>query len=339
MKNQILFIIFWVICVSSIAQIQFTDNPSNTNQNVSSCGNSISFDVKVDNKEINTSLPDKDILVTIQVKQGVRIDTAFNSSTFIGYQLISANSDRTQATYLVPQIASNDFKDLTYSVSAQCGSISASSYTITTDSVFAVNANLSTDFATPIQITGYTVYSPFLIVAFPSNQAVYLGQSAFRDITFANTSEPFDGDFRFEDSLTVTSPTLVIDSGYVVNTAIVSDSLLCFEVLGCTNSQASNYNPDATTDDGSCILGVSNRLSNSIITIYPNPVQNKVVISLSEKPTNLTYQLINQIGETLQSDKINELNTELDISTYPSGKYTIVIQQGKQIISKKIIIL
>jgi len=38
---------------------------------------------------------------------------------------------------------------------------------------------------------------------------------------------------------------------------LVYDAWLWEEILGCTDSEASNFNPQANTDDGSCILGVS----------------------------------------------------------------------------------
>ena len=140
-------------------------------------------------------------------------------------------------------------------------------------------------------------------------------------------------------STTIATPALSINSGYIDSLQSVLDSTLCYEVLGCTDSDALNYNPNATTDDGSCIIDGVERPLNEDINIYPNPVQNKVVIRTSNKVNDLNYQVINQNGETLKTDVIKNSLLELDVTSYPSGKYSIIIQRGKEIVSEKIIIL
>ena len=45
-------------------------------------------------------------------------------------------------------------------------------------------------------------------------------------------------------------------------------------ISGCTNTDSANYDPDATIDDGSCVLAIDTPIifeNYRIYSIYPNP--------------------------------------------------------------------
>ncbi len=61
------------------------------------------------------------------------------------------------------------------------------------------------------------------------------------------------------------------------------------EVLGCTDPEALNYNPDATEDDGTCeFLSVTDISTVShLISVYPNPVEDFLTIEQVSPELNL----------------------------------------------------
>ena len=75
------------------------------------------------------------------------------------------------------------------------------------------------------------------------------------------------------------------------------------------------------------------------VNVYPNPVvSGKITINLAgNKFTKL--QLVNLQGQSLQSLKIaaNETEKTVDISAFPSGTYFILLSDGTNITTKKVI--
>ena len=75
------------------------------------------------------------------------------------------------------------------------------------------------------------------------------------------------------------------------------------------------------------------------VNVYPNPVvSGKITINLAgNKFTKL--QLVNLLGQSLQSLKIaaNETEKTVDISAFPSGTYFILLSDGTNITTKKVI--
>lgn len=72
--------------------------------------------------------------------------------------------------------------------------------------------------------------------------------------------------------------------------------------------------------------------SEEIVSVFPNPSAEKVWISLSEdnicEEGKFTIQLLNGVGQLIKEEVISEqilAPTDLDISAYPAGQYTIVI--------------
>jgi len=57
------------------------------------------------------------------------------------------------------------------------------------------------------------------------------------------------------------------------------------------------------------------------IKLYPNPIIDMVTISSTEIMTNL--EVINMLGQMVFSKSINEIETTIDMSRYPSGSYIV----------------
>lgn len=88
-------------------------------------------------------------------------------------------------------------------------------------------------------------------------------------------------------------------------------------------------------------VGLSENDFQSPISIYPNPANEYLQLSNYQK--EISYIIKDIYGKSLlfSSSKIknNDLNSKIDISTLQSGTYFIEINDGENLITKKIIVL
>lgn len=68
----------------------------------------------------------------------------------------------------------------------------------------------------------------------------------------------------------------------------------------------------------------------SSTTVYPNPVQNTLVVNTTE--TIVNYKIVNSFGIVYQQG--NQLKGTISVQSLPKGLYRIVLQTNKQIITK-----
>jgi len=72
-------------------------------------------------------------------------------------------------------------------------------------------------------------------------------------------------------------------------------------------------------------LGINDNFENSNITIFPNPTQNEITVSVSRELTKYIAILTNIYGQELQYFHIRNGETQINLSKYPSGLYLISI--------------
>ena len=76
--------------------------------------------------------------------------------------------------------------------------------------------------------------------------------------------------------------------------------------------------------------------------VYPNPtngilyVQTLCAMSL---PTETEYSITSLTGQTLLSGRITDAIQQIDVSGLDSGMYFVRIQNGKEVIAKKVNII
>ncbi|CAN5266428.1 hypothetical protein BH09BAC5_BH09BAC5_12900 [soil metagenome] len=80
----------------------------------------------------------------------------------------------------------------------------------------------------------------------------------------------------------------------------------------------------------------SNENQNFNFNIFPNPSNGNFSIESTTKYS--TIEIANTLGEIIYSSKINSDKAEIDLSNQPTGIYFATIQNGEEIIYKKIII-
>jgi hypothetical protein len=124
------------------------------------------------------------------------------------------------------------------------------------------------------------------------------------------------------------------------------------EVFGCTDSKASNFNPNATFNDGSCIGGSCIPASEVLVTsanawdVFPNPLRNNLINiqlhSLEVKP-GASLDIVDAKGSLVASFVLGKNATQngnritIDQSLQ-SGTYQIVLSQNGQRESKTIVV-
>jgi hypothetical protein len=124
------------------------------------------------------------------------------------------------------------------------------------------------------------------------------------------------------------------------------------EVFGCTDSKASNFNPSATFNDGSCIGGGCIPAPEAAATaasgwdVFPNPLRNNLINiqlhSLEVKP-GAALDIIDAKGSLVASFVVGKNATQngnritID-QALQSGTYQIVLSQNGQRESKTIVV-
>ena len=78
---------------------------------------------------------------------------------------------------------------------------------------------------------------------------------------------------------------------------------------------------------------------NEVVSIYPNPVVDKLNIKLTQKLTNAHVLVFDQMGQIAYQSKFNKLiNTEsIDLKALPAGVYMLQIKAGEGILNHKVL--
>ncbi len=93
----------------------------------------------------------------------------------------------------------------------------------------------------------------------------------------------------------------------------------------------------ATTACGGAIIGVKDHVKeNNDLEIYPNPFTNKLRINYSLN-TNATLEVFNLLGKKLQTQRIANNSTVLDLSAQLNGVYFVKVIDGNKVITRKVI--
>jgi hypothetical protein len=98
---------------------------------------------------------------------------------------------------------------------------------------------------------------------------------------------------------------------------------------GCTGSSTSTIVVDACS-------GFEDNVLNSII-VFPNPTSGMVTIEGLTSEIS-TIELIDAAGKVCASWKVNSLQTQLDLSTFSTGSYSLNFSGGETSICKRITI-
>ena len=98
-------------------------------------------------------------------------------------------------------------------------------------------------------------------------------------------------------------------------------------VFGCTDMEASNYNEDATYDDGSCISDVAIiETTKAKWNIYPNP-NNGTFLSI-EMDRKSTLSITNMVGEVVYTSLVEKGLNQYNLPQLSAGVYLVETLTG-----------
>ena len=159
---------------------------------------------------------------------------------------------------------------------------------------------------------------------FESSEKVVSGSSSSANNLSANVAVPANallGNTRMRVSMKYNSAQTACETfadgeveDYTVNITASSSS---FSVLGDTNAQA---------------LGNEDSLS---LTAYPNPASNNIQVKLNSKAENLTYRIVNTLGQVVKRGQLNRNN--INVSDIKSGIYVLEVHDGQKSITTKLV--
>ena len=121
------------------------------------------------------------------------------------------------------------------------------------------------------------------------------------------------------------------------------------EISGCTNTDAQNYNGDATNDDGSCeYLSINiNQIPENfeIQSVYPNPFNPLVTITYgvptSQNIEGHIYNLSGKLVSTMvsQYQPAGNYSLKWNATGKPSGIYIFILKTESKVKSQKLVLL
>lgn len=84
-------------------------------------------------------------------------------------------------------------------------------------------------------------------------------------------------------------------------------------------------------------LSIEDLNSNIKITVYPNPSSDKIFFEWASSD-NLSINIYNVTGQHILSTNISKQQNEIDVKRFRKGLYFVIIRDGKNIGTKKLII-
>ena len=206
---------------------------------------------------------------------------------------------------------------------------------------------------------GLGTLNNLLIAQLTANSGASIARNLFQDSIIMevenNLDHPFNVALRDNDvyDWTPQAPTRLIycqaDDQVVYTNAIVADSVM--NMNGAPDVMALNVNPEA--DHGQCVEPATisallffagfqditvdiNQLESPSIDIYPNPARTSITVASVE--ANSRYRLIDTQGKLIQTGRLQDEQTTLDISQFANGLYFLQIEHDQKIFQEKIII-
>jgi hypothetical protein len=92
------------------------------------------------------------------------------------------------------------------------------------------------------------------------------------------------------------------------------------------------------TQSVSACTGIDEMTDNKIISIYPNPANDFMTVSLAAEPSDSsTIHIINTLGEIVLTEKATSSNTTLNASNLQNGIYFVKVESKNSSAIKKFI--
>jgi len=128
---------------------------------------------------------------------------------------------------------------------------------------------------------------------------------------------------------------------YSLNTSVLSLNIASNKTGEAKITVESSNNFNTVSQEFKIIVSKATAIDNSLsdkFTVYPNPTNGLSYIKIGDsKLIGHTITIVNSKGQTILTERINNLETAVDITNKPNGIYFIKIQNENSIGTKKIV--
>jgi len=177
------------------------------------------------------------------------------------------------------------------------------------------------------------------ITAEPSSETVLLGNNS----TFSVSTTMPSPTYQWQENSGSGFVNLVSVppySGVTTNTLTITTATM---VLNNTHYRCIISNSSCSDTSNVALLTVHNNAAvnsldnNTLVSVFPNPANEKVSIQIPFSYAAGSYTLINDIGQTIFSDNLNGISTTVTTNSLTAGVYILKIQTDGAIFYRKIL--
>lgn len=146
----------------------------------------------------------------------------------------------------------------------------------------------------------------------------------------------YSGWTKVSDTITASQPYSYITIGNFYNdnnTTVVSNPNAS---NGIGSYGAYYYIDDVRIEEVSIGLAVSNLKENSIL-VYPNPVEDLLMVEITQDYIEGQLSVYNVQGQLLQSQTITKNKMQLDWSNLPQGIYVVQLKNNQEVLTKQVV--
>lgn len=101
------------------------------------------------------------------------------------------------------------------------------------------------------------------------------------------------------------------------------------EAVTFTGSDGTNDLTQGFHQSNWSFVGVDDQLPEIIISVFPNPMEETLVIS-TEEFDNVNYKMIDASGRIVRENKLTETNTKISVGELSPGNYQIVLFENER---------
>ncbi len=174
------------------------------------------------------------------------------------------------------------------------------------------------------QVTVNVIPSPSMLIT-ASSHTLCPGGTATLTANGANT-------YTWSPAGTLSSAT-----GNTV-TATPPVGVISYSIAGTSTNTCIGNSTITLTVVTSCVAGIEQISSNTNISVYPNPSNGLITVSISNVDAGTVVYVTDLIGQEVIKTSIKDVNTNLDLSALQKGIYMLTITNGQYRHIEKVII-
>jgi hypothetical protein len=91
--------------------------------------------------------------------------------------------------------------------------------------------------------------------------------------------------------------------------------------------------------DAPVVSGIKAAVDNSLISVYPNPANDKLTVDLAKlNGAKATVKVMNTLGDVMIEEATSDIEHSMSLSSLEKGMYLVQVSSGNKISNKKIVV-